>query len=115
MVQMISMAGGKYIYDEPPAGASGSNVTITMEEFYDAAADADYLIYNTSLGGEIESVDDLIALNELFSDFKAVQDGSVYVTNKLLYQATDSLADFIGDVHTMLTGGEEMRFLTKLG
>ena len=86
-----------------------------MEEFYDAASDADYLIYNTSLGGDIESIDDLTALNELFSDFKAVQDGNVYVTNKLLYQATDSLADFIGDVHTMLTGGGEMRFLTKLG
>lgn len=114
MVQMIGMAGGKYIYDEPPADAGGSNITVTMEEFYDAASDADYLIYNTSLGGDIESIDDLIALNELFSDFKAVQDGNVYVTNKLLYQATDSLADFIGDVHTMLTGGGEMRFLTKL-
>jgi iron complex transport system substrate-binding protein len=115
MVKMIDMAGGKYIYDEPPADASGSNITISMEEFYDVASDADYLIYNTSLGGEIESMDDLIALNELFADFKAVQDGNVYTTNKLLYQATDSLADFIGDVHQMITGGSDMRFLTKIG
>ena len=115
MVKMIDMAGGKYIYDEPPADASGSNITISMEEFYDVASDADYLIYNTSLGGEIESTDDLIALNELFADFKAVQDGNVYTTNKLLYQATDSLADFIGDVHQMLTGGSDMKFLTNVG
>lgn len=115
MVKMIDMAGGKYIYDEPPADASGSNITISMEEFYDVASDADYLIYNTSLGGEIESTDDLIALNELFADFKAVQDGNVYTTNKLLYQATDSLADFIGDVHQMLTGGSDMKFLTNIG
>jgi iron complex transport system substrate-binding protein len=115
MVKMIDMAGGKYIYDEPPADASGSNITISMEEFYDVASDADYLIYNTSLGGEIESTNDLIALNELFADFKAVQNGNVYTTNKLLYQATDSLADFIGDVHQMLTGGSDIKFLKKIG
>jgi iron complex transport system substrate-binding protein len=114
MVKMIDMAGGKYIYDEPPADASGSNITITLEEFYAVASEADYLIYNTSLGGEVESMDDFLALNELFSEFKAVKDGNVYVTNKLLYQATDSLADFIVDVHQMLTGGSDMKFLEKI-
>ncbi len=114
MVKMITMAGGTYIYDEPPADASGSNITITMEEFYDVASDADFLIYNTSLGGNIESTDDLVAMNELFADFKAVQDGNVYTTTSLLYQATDSLADFIGDVRRMLTGEGEMSFLVKV-
>ena len=78
-----------------------------MEQFYDAALDADYLIYNASIDKPITSVDDLIAKNELFAEFKAVKEGHVYSTGKGLYQATDKMANFINDIHLMLSGGEE--------
>lgn len=42
-----------------------------MEEFYAQAADADYLIYNSSIDNPINSVKDLEEKDALFSDFKA--------------------------------------------
>lgn len=116
IVKMIEMAGGDYIYSESPASSEGSNITITMEEFYAAASEADYIIYNSSITNPIESVEQLINTNELFADFKAVKNGNVWTTTKLLYQATDSLADFIHDVHAMISenSDEDMTFLIKL-
>ena len=84
-----------------------------MEEFYAVAQDADYLIYNSSIDNPIESVEDLIAKDELFREFKAVKEGNVWCTGKYLYQATDIVGNLITDIHLMLTDGEEsqMTFL----
>lgn len=49
-------------------------MTIQMESFYDAAADADVLIYNSTIDGELDSLDALLAKSPLLADFKAVQD-----------------------------------------
>ena len=38
-----------------------------MEEFYAAAKDADYLVYNATIDNPISSVDELLAKNELDS------------------------------------------------
>ena len=43
-----------------------------------------------------------------------MQTGNVYQTGKDLYQASDDVSDFIVDLHSMLTGEGEMRFLTKV-
>ena len=61
---------------------------MSMEEFYAAAADADYLVYNATVDNPIQSVDELVAKEQLFEDFKAVQEGNVGV-GKYMYQATD--------------------------
>ena len=46
---------------------------------------------------------------------KAVREGEVYCTRRSLYQATDRIGDFIGDLKTLLSGGtEEMTFLDRL-
>lgn len=117
IVKMIEMAGGKYIYDEPfDKDGINASASITMEEFYAAAADADYLIYNSSISDSVNSLNDLIETDEIFKEFKAVKNGNVWSTGKYLYQATDKLADFIVDIHRMLTDGDEseMSFLKKL-
>ncbi len=115
--KMIEIAGGRYIFpDLKNTEGTGSSVRLTMEEFYNQAVDADYLIYNASIDSPITSIDDLLAKSDLFADFKAVKDGNVWCTGKQLYQATDIVGELIKDVHLMLTDGDEkdMTFLTRV-
>lgn len=114
---MIEIAGGRYVFrDLTNEESNSASVSMSMEEFYATAADADYLVYNATIDSPIQSVDELIAKNDLFSDFKAVQDGNVWCVGKYMYQATDIVGQLITDFHLMLTGGDEkdMTFLTKV-
>ena len=74
------------------------------------------LIYNGTIDGQINSISELEAKNELFSEFKAVKDGNVWYTGKNLYQATDTVGELIKDMHLMLTDGDasQMTFLEKM-
>lgn len=113
---MIDIAGGKYVFDELVDPESDrSSISISMEEFYNAAVDADYLIYNATIDAPISSVDELLAKSSLFADFKAVQEGNVWCTGKYLYQATDIVGSLITDINLMLTGeADGMTFIYKL-
>lgn len=114
---IIEMAGGRYIFQKPVVeGSTKSTATITLEEFYDVAVNADYLVYNASIDSPIESVDELLAKSELFADFKAVKEGNVWCTGKSLFQASDKVAEFILDFNRMFTGADdsEMTFFTKI-
>lgn len=114
---MIELAGGRYVFqDLTGAEATSSSVSLSMEEFYAAAKDADYLVYNATIDNPISSVDELLAKNELFADFKAVKEGNVWCVGKYMYQATDIVGQLIRDFHLMLTDGDpsQMTFLTKV-
>ena len=116
IVRMIELAGGKYLPDdiEEPLGAV-SSVTVSMEDFYLAAVNADYLIYNAAIDEPVHSVDELLRKSELLADFKAVHDGNVWCADRYLYQATDIAGEFIIDVRRMLDGETDgMTFLSKL-
>ena len=116
VARMIGIAGGRYVFDED-AGveADRSSVSITMESFYAAAVDADYLIYNATIADPLDSLDDLLAKDALFADFKAVKEGHVWCTGKSLYQATDIVGQLITDFNRMLRGDEEgLTFIYKL-
>ena len=111
---MIAMAGGAYAFGDLRQAEKkvSASVTISMEQFYAAASDADYFIYNASIDHPLGSVADLVAKNSLFAGCRAVRNGQVWTTNKYLYQAADCLGLLIRDIHTMLDGGEsEMVFL----
>lgn len=113
--RMIELAGGRYaLSDVVEQDGSRASVSITMEQFYAAAVDADYLIYNAGVANPVESLDALRALSPLFDDFKAVKNGNVWRTGRDLYQETDDVGELISDIHNMLAGGGEMRFLTRL-
>lgn len=115
--QIIEMAGGRYNFSEQVVeGNTNSTAKISMEEFYDSAIDADYLVYNASIDSPISTMEELLAKNSLFADFKAVQEGNVWCTGKAMFQASDKTADFIMDLNAMLSGsdGEGMTFLTKV-
>lgn len=114
---MIEMAGGRYIFADPViAENTKSTATITMEEFYSAAVNADYLVYNASIDSPISTMEELLAKSELFADFKAVQEGNVWCTGKSMFQASDKIAEFILDLNLMVTDsdGSNMTFFNKV-
>jgi iron complex transport system substrate-binding protein len=113
---MIELAGGRYIFSDAAAlDSARAAVTISMEDFYAAAVDADYLIYNASIDTPLNSMDDLLDKSALFADFRAVKEGNVWSTDKYLYQATDIVGELITDINRMLTGREDgMTFIHRL-
>ena len=114
--RMIEIAGGKYIFDDlSDPDSNRSSVSLTMEEFYASAIDADFLIYNATIDNQLNSVAELLTKSELFADFKAVKEGNVWCTGKYLYQATDITGSVIEDIHNLITGDEgDFTFVYKL-
>jgi len=114
---MIELAGGKYIFenlDNP--GSNSASVRMSFEEFYNSVVDADYLVYNGTIEEPLSSIEDLLAKNELFSEFKAVKEGNVWTVDKTWYQSTATIGYLITDFNRMVTDGnpEEMVFLHKV-
>ena len=76
---------------------------ITMEDFYIGAVDADVLIYNSTIEGEINEIDELIKKAPSLEDFKAVKSGNVYCLREDYFQKSTSVAEFIEELHLILT------------
>ncbi len=114
--KMIELAGGHYAFADFVTDQTNTSISVTMETFYGNAVDADVLIYNASIDAPISSIDELLAKDALFADFKAVKEGNVWCTGKSFYQATDIVGEMIQDIHLVLTGGAEsdMTFLTRV-
>lgn len=114
--KMIEMAGGQYIFqDLGDDEEATSTMSMQMEEFYAGAKDADYIIYNSTIEGELDSVDGLLAKSPLFEKFKAVQEGHVYCTSKNLYQSTMELGTITSDIHRMLEGdNKDLTYIYQL-
>ncbi len=103
--KMIELAGGKYVFDSiGDPEKSTSTVTIDMETFFAGAKDADVLIYNSTIAGEISSVTELIAKSDLLAEFKAVKKGNVWCTGENMYQDTTQLGQMIQSIHRILSG-----------
>lgn len=106
--KMIEMAGGSYILKQDEEDDSvSSTMSMDMESFYAAAKDADYIIYNSTVDGEISTVDELTEKSGLLEHFKAVEEGNVYCTSKNLYQSTMKLGSIISDLYKILHGEED--------
>ena len=116
VAKSIAMAGGEYVsFDNTEEENAQSTVTIQMEAFYSGAHDADVLIYNSIIDGGLTTIDELLALEPLLGDFKAVQNGNVWCLTKDFYQESLELSDLVVDLHTVLSGADTpLRFLTKL-
>lgn len=119
IAKMIELAGGTYLFGGDDSENEGtSTLTLEMESFYSRVKDADYILYNSSIAGEINSIDELIALNPLLADCKAVQNKNVWCTGRNLYQETLHLGVMIDNLHTIFTDEEhqvtKLDFLYKL-
>ena len=102
--KMIELAGGKYIFNDLGTDEEGlSTMNMGMEDFYAGAKDADYIIYNSTIDGELGSLDELLKKSTLLKDFKAVKEGNVWCLTKSMFQETTCLGDVIMDIHRMLT------------
>ena len=117
ITNMIELAGGHYVPEAGSIKSDGGMGTVNMqpEDFYAAVKDADILIYNGTIAGEVETMDDLIAKNELFADLKAVKEGNVYCLHSDFFQKTTGMAGFIMDMRDVINGGNGLyTFLTRL-
>lgn len=114
--KMIALAGGRYSFEDFQTDQTATSISISMENFYATAVDADVLIYNASIGDPISTREELIAKDALFAEFKAVKEGNVWCTGKSFYQATDIVGQMIRDIHLVLTDGNEqdMTFLSRV-
>lgn len=115
VVKMIETAGGTYVFTDLNSGSALSTVNMTMESFYAGAKDADVLIYNSTIDGEIDSMDELLDKSPLFADFKAVKSGDVWCTGKNLFQEPMGIGTLINDLYRVLSGTEDgLQYLHKL-
>lgn len=117
--KMIDLAGGDYVFrDLGDPDTATSTVTIEMETFFAAARDADYIIYNSTIGGEIRTIEELLEKSDLFEEFKAVRNGNVWCTDQNMYQQTTQLGQMIQSFHRVFSGEadelEELPFLYRL-
>lgn len=104
IAKSISLAGGVYALQDLTADDSAmSTMNMQMESFFAAAKDADILIYNSTIDGELQTMDQLLQKSDLLKNFKAVQEGRVWCTGKNLFQESLGLGDLIADIHTIVT------------
>lgn len=99
--QMIGLAGGDYILADMEPDKSG-NSNMTFEEWYAKFKEADCLFY-MNFAAKFNSIEEMIAFNPLFADFKAVQNGNVWVTSPDFTQSTAAIASIIVDMNTILS------------
>ena len=117
VTQMIELAGGEYIFENlGDSETATATVNLTLEEFYATAKDADVVIYNSTIDGALNTLEDFLALNALLADFKAVQNNNVWCTTANLYQNMLRLGTVMEEMHRIFTGDAEdtMEFLYRL-
>ena len=115
--KMIQLAGGQYVFDQLGDDKATSSINLEMEQFYATAKDADFIIYNSTIGGNLTSIDHFLSMNPLLKDFKAVREGNVWCTDQDFYQDMTGLGQMISDMHEMLTstdGTDQLTYLYRL-
>lgn len=117
--KMIELAGGRYIFENLGDDTKDtSTVTVEAETFYETARDADFIIYNSTIGGEIKNMEEFLGLNGLLENFKAVKNNNVWCTCENMFQETMQLGQMINDFNKIFTSdGSEpngVEYLYKL-
>jgi iron complex transport system substrate-binding protein len=116
VAKMIELAGGTYLFSDLTGEENAlSTQNMQLEQFYAYAQDADYLIYNSAIDGELQTVDQLLEKCPLLADCRAVQEGNVWCTGKNMFQETTGIGDMIADLHAIVSDeAEEQEQLTYL-
>ena len=115
--KMIEMAGGTYaleslILEEENAL---STVNISWEDFYVYAKDADILIYNGTIDGGVNTVDELVGKNEMLGDCRAISEQQVYCTNSNMFQETSRMGDIIIELGKIIRDeGSDLKYFYPL-
>lgn len=104
--KMVEMAGGTYLCPDQDLGGT-SQMTISIEAFYEYALEADILIYNQAIEDAPSSIEELIKTDATFADFKAVSNGSVWCTDKSIYQSADKTGTIIENLYAIIMEQKE--------
>ena len=115
--RMIELAGAENaVTDLPPSDSALSSVTIQMESFYAEARDADVLIYNSTVTGEVTDLQSFLSQHPLLGDFKAVKEGNVWCTEMSMFQRSSAAADMIQELRAAVSGdaGDTLKYLHRI-
>ncbi len=114
--KMIEMAGGRYVLQNLQEEENAlSTMNMQMEAFYAQAKEADVLIYNSTIEGEISTMEELLQKSSLLAEFRAVKEGNVWCTGQNLFQDSTKLADVILEMHQIFQQEEgNFTYLHKL-
>lgn len=113
---MIQIAGGRYIFKNLDDKDGKTSIPMTIEKFYDVAADADYIVYNGSIDHSVRNMKELLEKDPIMKKFKAVKTGNCWRTGASMYQRTDIVGDMIIDFNKLLTekNPKNLKFISKL-
>ena len=114
--KMIELAGGTYVFsDLGEDSTKRSTINMQVEEFYNGAKDADFLIYNSSIDGGVKNLEQLLEKCDVLKDFEAVKEGNVWCTTNNMYQQSLSIGYLMEDIYKMLREKEsQMEYLYPL-
>lgn len=103
---LIELAGGNYVPAAAGTVETGGSGTMNMqmEDFYAATYDADILIYNSTIRGELGSFADLVGKNGLFSEYKAVKEQNVYCMTGDFFQHPTDTAEYLSELRCLIEG-----------
>jgi iron complex transport system substrate-binding protein len=121
LARFLADAGADYLW----AGEGGTaSMPLSFETVYERAAEADFWLPNTTT---FHSISDVLAQNERYGDFAAVQNGQVYNNTGSLSEFGGNdywqtgianpdlvLADLIAIFHPQLLPEHELRFYQRL-
>ena len=103
--KMIELAGGEYVFNAPDAPARDlATNKIEMESFFAVAQDADYLIYNSTIYGELTGLQEMLDKNDMLQNIKAVQEGNVWCTRDEMFQNTTDQGTMVESLHRIFSG-----------
>ena len=117
VTKMIELAGGNTVFTDTGGESSATGtVNLDMEQFYAAAKDADILIYNSTIDGELRALSDLLGKSELVSDFKAFQNGDVWCSSKNMFQETTEFGLMMTELSRIFTedAPDDLKFFSRL-
>ena len=114
--KMIEIAGARYVFKDLDDESGRTSIDMSIETFYNAAVDADYIIYNGSIDASVKNMEDLIDKDPVMEKMAAVQNGNCWVTGSSMYQRTDIVADMILDFHKLFAEDEptDLKYIQKL-
>lgn len=115
--KMIEIAGGEYALKSLQIEEENalSTVNISWEDFYYYAKDADLLIYNGTIDGGLKTYHELLSENEMFNDFKAVNNKNVYCSTNNMFQESSRLGDILVELRKVLINdNSDLQFFIPL-
>ena len=107
VTKMIELAGGEYAFSAEDLNVDEnalSTMNMDLESFYVLAQDADYLVYNSTIEGELADIAELIEKFPHLADFPAVKEGRVWCTNKNMFQRVTAAGEMIAEFRQILSG-----------